>query len=315
MIKELSSNSRIIINSDIDGIISGLLLHNFCNCTIVGFTNSSDKVWLDLTKCSSIYDGVYIDMYVPYENTITIDQHIIAFDENHLNKIKSNKNKINPNIDNKRFLTPSTSYYKKYPFGTCHYIIALLGREAIDISSFDINKRKDNLFFKDLLLRADDAMNTSISKAFYKENAKEWWEWLLKYSNNSAIIDSLISYLYSLDTNKVNLIKSETTKVLIENLKCDRPDGGILQISENNSLLDSTKSYIKYISDFCGLNCFDLNLSLNEYKGQNIRIRLNENQKNELINSNRINGKYVFSYAFVKSIEKLEYFSYTTFDT
>ena len=50
MIEKLKQNNKIIINSDIDGVISGLLLTNFCNCEVVGFSNSADGVWLDTSK-------------------------------------------------------------------------------------------------------------------------------------------------------------------------------------------------------------------------------------------------------------------------
>jgi len=60
MISKLKINNKEIINTNIDGIISGLL-SNFCVCEVVDFSNSSDKVWLDVSKCSSIYGGVYVE--------------------------------------------------------------------------------------------------------------------------------------------------------------------------------------------------------------------------------------------------------------
>ena len=43
-------NQNVIINTDIDGILSGLILHNFLNCEIVGFSNSWDTVWYNKNK-------------------------------------------------------------------------------------------------------------------------------------------------------------------------------------------------------------------------------------------------------------------------
>lgn len=182
MIEKLKQNNRIIINSDIDGVISGLLLTNFCSCEVVGFSNSADRVWLDTSKCNSIYDGVYVDMFVPNEGTITIDQHIVAINKEHLERIKINTNKINPNIYNPRFLLPNSSYIKKYPFGTCHFIISTLCRHGINMSNICLRNPSGGLSFIDYLLRADDAMNTSLSR--YKTNAQEWWNWLFDYSQN-----------------------------------------------------------------------------------------------------------------------------------
>ena len=45
MLKEIfNRNPNIIINTDIDGILSGVILVKYCNCRIVGFTNSKDCV-------------------------------------------------------------------------------------------------------------------------------------------------------------------------------------------------------------------------------------------------------------------------------
>ena len=47
MLRELfAENKNIIINTDIDGILSGALLVKYLGCNIVGFTNSKDAVWL-----------------------------------------------------------------------------------------------------------------------------------------------------------------------------------------------------------------------------------------------------------------------------
>jgi len=310
MIEKLKQNNKIIINSDIDGVISGLLLTNFCNCEVVGFSNSIDKVWLDTSKCNSIYDGVYIDMYVPNESTITIDQHIVAINNEHFERIKINKNKINPNIYNPRFLLPNNSYIKKYPFGTCHFIISTLCRHQINLSNISFRKPNDGLSFIDFLLRADDSMNTSLSR--YKINAQEWWNWLFYYSNKSEIIKALTSYLYSIDIERATKIKTQITDILINQFKCDRPDGGIIQIiNEKGKLKQNALDYIQFISGLSNLKCFDLNISLKEFKGVNKRTRLSNSQQNELMLQNSINGEKVFSYAFVRTFDRDNYFSYT----
>jgi hypothetical protein len=310
LIEKLKQNNKIIINSDIDGVISGLLLTNFCNCEVVGFSNSADRVWLDTSKCNSIYDGVYIDMYVPNESTITIDQHIVAINNQHFERIKTNKNKINPNIYNPRFLLPNSSYTKKYPFGTCHFIISMLCRQDINLSSISFKNSSDGLMFIDYLLRADDAMNTSLFR--YKNNAKEWWNWLFDYSNKSKIIEAFTSYLYSINIERASKIKTQITDRLINQFKCDRPDGGIIQIiNEKGKLKQNALDYIQFISDLSNLNCFDVNFFLKEFKGANKRTRLTNNQQNELIFQNSVNGEKVFSYAFVKTFDNADYFSYT----
>ena len=90
MIELLKLNKKIIINSDIDGVLSGLLLHNFLDCEIVGFSNSDNTVWIDKSKVNTIYDAVYIDMFVSNPIVKCIDQHIVSVNSNHHNSIFQN---------------------------------------------------------------------------------------------------------------------------------------------------------------------------------------------------------------------------------
>ena len=47
MLRELfESNKNIVINSDIDGFLCGMVLQKYYGCRIVGFSDSRDKVWL-----------------------------------------------------------------------------------------------------------------------------------------------------------------------------------------------------------------------------------------------------------------------------
>ncbi|MDI3526354.1 MAG: hypothetical protein PWR03_537 [Tenuifilum sp.] len=309
---ELLRNKKIIINTDIDGVISGLLLTNYLDCEVVGFSNSSDKVWLDPDKCKNIFDAVYVDMFVANEDTISIDQHIIAVNNFHYELIIKNKNKINPNLFNPRFFIPSDSYKKKYPFGTCHFIISLLCKIGINLSNLNLDTNNSKLSFIDYLLRADDTMNTSLIK--YTKNAQDWWKWMIDFSNKSYIIYQIVNYLYSTNKVRANEIKQEISQMLITLFNCDRSDGGINQITnENGTLKSMVIDYINFISNISNLTCFDYNLKLKEIKGINKRIRITENQQNELIFNNTINGELVFSYAFVKTQNYSECFSYTVF--
>ncbi len=314
MLEKLKANNKIIINTDLDGILSGLFLHHFCNCEIVGFSNSIDSVWIDETKCKSIFHAVYIDLFVANSNVVCIDQHIISIDKQHHELLSKNANKINPNIDNPHFHLPNNSYYSKYPFGTIHYIIAQLEKSTIDLSNFDYNKTIENLNFKDYLLRADDAMKTTIDSN-YIENAQYWWKWLYQFSNNSKIIRDLTHYLVSLNPEKVTTIKTKISKKLKTSFDCDSSDGGINEIcNSNNKIKESAKNYFKFMADSCGLSRFDFDLNLTKISGTNKRISLTEIQKLDLIEHGKINDELVFSYAFVRSSNREENFSYTVLD-
>ena len=307
MIIDTLRRKNIIVNTDLDGIFSALILHNYLNCEIAGFCNSAEKVWIDSSKISSVYDGVYIDMFVQRADVICIDQHITAIDEEHCRAISALGTKFNPNLDHPRFHIPSTSYYLKYPFGTVHYIIACLERNGVEVNLQFDHLIQPNLFFKDLLLRADDTMQTTVESP-YKKNARTWWDWLKDYSHHGMTVTKLCDYLYSLTEADVTKKKTETTYLLKNTYHSDSPDGGFKHICGTNGFLqDKVKNYIQFLSTISGLGVFDLCIKLETHVGTTNRISLTSEQR-EKIKGMKSN---IFSYAFVRSEERAENFSYT----
>jgi len=312
MLELLRGNNKIIINSDIDGVLSGLILTNYANCEVVGFSNSDNTVWIDNSKANSIYNAVYIDMFVADNNVKCIDQHIVSVNEQHHRILNANQNKLNPNFDNPRFHLPNNSYYNKYPFGTIHYLIAVLESEGVRV---DLNFMYPvgQLYFIDLLLRADDAMKTTVDSN-YMANASSWWQWLMQKSGNARSINTMRQYLNTLNGIRVSSIKQTTTSILTNpaTFGCSSPDGGYKSIIDNRGkLLPKVVNYFNFIAQSSGLNCFDINLNLTPHIGRVNRVSLSNNQIAELINQNTINGEDIFSYAFVRSANRGENFSYT----
>ena len=308
----LSQNKKLIINSDIDGVLSGLLLSNFLNCEIVGFSNSDHTVWIDKSKVLSIYDAVYIDLFVAHPRVCCIDQHIVSVNERHHQLLKNNPRKVNPNFDNPRFHLPNHSYYNKYPFGTIHYLIAMLEAEGVKV---DLNWMNPvgSIKFIDYLLRADDAMQTTVDSN-YQANAASWWNWLAQKSGNAASIYSLRNYLANLNGVQVRAIKQTTTATLTHPslFACSSPDGGYKSIADpSGKLLPKVIQYIQFLAKSSGLTCFDLNLTLSPQVGRVNRLSLTPNQMEELIHQNSFNEESIFSYAFVRSANRGENFSYT----
>ena len=307
MLAALKNNSKIIVNTDIDGIFSALVLHNFLGCEIAGFCNSAETVWIDQSKIASIYDGVYIDMFVPRADVVCIDQHIVAVDEEHYRAIAALGTKFNPNLDNPRFHLPSSSYYLKYPFGTVHYIIAHLEKNGLNLDLQLDNLVGQNLLFKDLLLRADDTMQTTVSSP-YVQNAKDWWSWLKDFSEQGKTITQICDYLHSLNSADVAAKKTAATKLLKDLYHCDSPDGGFKNIGDKNGFLqEKVKKYIRFLAKISGLKVFDLEMKLEKKVGKAHRISLDTVLQSRLKTMNT----EIFSYAFVRSAARTENFSYT----
>lgn len=62
MLKELfERNKNIVINTDIDGFLSGMILQKYYGCRVVGFSDSRDKVWL-IPEVNDIDSPIYISI-------------------------------------------------------------------------------------------------------------------------------------------------------------------------------------------------------------------------------------------------------------
>ena len=311
-------NQKCIINTDIDGLFSGLLLHNFLNWEIVGFCDSKESIWFDRNRVNKISDCVFIDIFVFPENLKCIDQHIVSVDHSHFKKISSNANKLNTNLLNERSFLPDASYYKKYPFGTAHFIIAWLERNGLEVK-LDISKIvTKSILSIDLLLRADDAFKTS-TFSNYTENAAEWWDWLLDYSKYGIATNALTSYIENFRTERSKQEMENKKNAIAKLLQskpfyCDSPDGGFKEGSSigDGFLKTNVKEYFNFIANSVGLKCFNLNFSFTQLKGRAARTQLNESQLLQL--KDGVSEKNLFSYAFVRSSKRNHNFSFTLLD-
>lgn len=310
-----TKNQKCIVNTDLDGIFSGLILHNTLNWEIVGFCDSAESIWIDKNRCNNLKECTFIDMFVHPEDIRCIDQHIISVDEEHINLLSQNKNKLNPNLINKRSFLPNKSYYKKYPFGTVHFIIAWLERNGVNVEIDLLNNVSDDIKIADLLLRADDTFQTS-TYSNYVDNAQEWWLWLEKFSNKGKMTMKLKDYIFELKNKKTKTQLTKIKQTIADLLKskpfyCDSPDGGYKSETSLGSIFlkPNVKEYINFIADRANLNCFNLDFSFSILKGNAKRSSLTSMQMQNIKEGHF--DKNLFSYAFVRSNRKSNSFSYT----
>ena len=322
MLKELfEKNKNIVINTDIDGILSGALLVKYMGCQVVGFTNSKDRVWL-ADDYNDLYKHIYVDMFVTDDRTICLDQHIVAISEEHLENIKKSGNKYSPQIDGKKIFT-AKDYKEKYPFGTTQYIIASLEEEGISVILPDLNTLIDHseITVGDLIHRVDDAMASTLFN--YEKNAKNWWEWLKEKSNNATSICNLIDYLESIrkkskavidtDNNKhkakeykdhrkstVTDIKAKTKSFFKNNFNRNSGDGGFNEIIDKyGQLLPDFSKYIKTVFELLDCEDFILLPHYIAHTGRYCRTRWLPIFAKDFIENYTICGHKVFSYAFI----------------
>lgn len=311
IVELLRANNKIVVNTDIDGVFSGLILTTVLGCEVVGFSNSQDIVWIDQSRIKSIYDCVYIDMFVPDARAGCIDQHIVCVNPGHRDYFLGLGNKLNPNLDNPRYFLPNSSYYLKYPFGTCHYIIAQLESKGLKIP-IDLRNTAENLKVIDLILRADDAMGTTLA-SYYMDNARAWWGWLKNLSNDGAVTSSFIDYLRLVPPpNSQEKRRAIADKLQGAQFCCDSPDGGYKAIEDDRGdVKDKVKLYVRYLADSSRLRCFNLDMKLTPIRGRARRGTLSPDSLKELSSSGTVNREKVFSYAFVRTSNRPDSFSYT----
>jgi hypothetical protein len=310
-------NPNIIINTDIDGILSGVILVKYLDCKIVGFTNSKDTVWL-ADGFDDLYKHVYIDMFVTEPKALCLDQHIVAVNEEHQKEIIKSATKFSPQIDGNRIFT-DWGFKFKYPFGTVQYLIAVLESEGIKIELPPLNTPIPNSSIKvgDIIHRADDAMKSTMYA--YKENATKWWGWLKDKSRDARVIIDLIDYLEAIhediepDEGKrnteeykkklekyVEVIKASTKKYFSDNFSCRTGDGGFKNIvDEKGNLLSNILDYIKTIGSI--LDCKEITIPSHfiSHKGKYCRTRWLDIFEKDFLNDYTICGHKVFSYAFI----------------
>lgn len=237
MLKEIFSKNRdIIVNTDIDGFLCGLFLQKYFDCRIVGFSNSKKEIWI-IPEIPSIYDPVYIDLYVVNPRVVCIEQHIIAKDDAHLNKIKALGTKINPNLDRNR--TFEGDYYHKYPFGTIHYLLAQMEKEGINVALPDLQKivsyphDGNSTTLGHIIMRADDALHSTLSA--YRDNAIDWWEFLDGGNNLVSVLD-FVNFIDKCDRSQTDAYKRNIGN-FFKTAGCKGADGAFDSITDSDGNL------------------------------------------------------------------------------
>lgn len=306
--------THAIINTDLDGFLSGLLLHNFLGTEIVGFCDSGEYVWkkegVDWKDCT------FIDMFVVPKDIPTLCNHMIAVDTEHAEDLFRNGSKMNPNVD---VATRSfkESYTTKFSLATVHYIIAKL--EQFDhplIEKINLRNTAQGYRCIDVLLRADDVLNNTVHT--YRENSLFWWgkmQDIASIRDRGLFTKSLINYSNAIhrgdirkDVERFNRLFGNFVK---NRFNCDTPDGGYRGLNFGGTHLKGhTKSFVLFLSELLGLMPFPMTDELVVYKGEAHRTNLTTDDLED-IRYGEFRDQKLFSYAFVCRPSSENHFSYT----
>lgn len=286
-------DKKCVINTDLDGLLSGMLLQEFLNWEIVGFSSCcgkpDDNLWLK-NGCVDIKDYIFVDLPVAQKNISIIDQHFVSFENDSINRFNNCGNKVNPNIMRARVFK-NNDYVKKYPFGTVHFILASLERLNLLPKDFQIDFYKSfgNYDLADLFLRADRVIGNTYS---YTTNCIDWSNWMIEYGGEiSQKLFNIVKLEFS-DRHK----KEHVVEEKLQQFGCKGLDGecsNLFRIKDKDSL----NCYFKFLSksfEMKPLPLFDF-FSYDNLYGERIIIGNNNLEKiNQLLKQENL-----FSYAFV----------------
>ncbi len=295
MLKELfDKNKNIIINTDIDGFLCGMILQKYYGCKVVGFSNSRETIWVS-PEIKDIYSPIYVDLFVKKPNVVCIEQHIIAFNRQHHNEILGYGTKINPNIDRERTFVGDmqSDYFHKYPFGTVHYLIALMAKEGVQVELPDLSKeytyKGAHCTIGHVILRADDALYSTLSP--YRANALDWWEWLGQFDSDA--ISQLRQYVDSCNIKKAHDYKMMVGK-FFKAFECDGADGAFNNIADDSgNIFGKVLVYSKTIGKMMGID-LEIPTKYIIHKGV-YQISLSRSNTN----MNILRSPNLYSYAFI----------------
>lgn len=286
-------NRKCVINTDLDGLLSGMLLQEFLNWEVVGFSSccgkETDDLWLK-EGCSALSDYVFVDLPVATPNIAIIDQHFVAFDDESVARFNNCDNKINPNIMRGRVFTHN-DYVRKYPFGAVHFILASLERLNLLPQTFvmDFNKRLGNYDLADLFLRADRVIGNTCS---YTPNCLDWCNWIMEYGGN--VSKSLFNLVKAEHADRLS--KERCVEQDLRQLGCNGLDGECSNLFRAKDV-DRLTDYFAFLSDAFSMRPLPLFefVSYGNLWGERLIL---ERYTSEQI-SNLLKQDDLFSYAFV----------------
>lgn len=284
-------NQQCIINADLDGILSGMILQKYLGWRIVGFSSCSgspsDELWVmspgvNLVKC------VFVDLPVALKSVHTIDQHFVSYDSDSVNRYNCCGNKLNPNSMRGRCYI-NGDYCRKYPFGTVHFIIACL--EHLGIINGNIIKNKTNGAYDslDLLLRADGVIKNTYT---YTPNCFDWCNWMMQLGGETTShIFSVAKNEYIERYNRIGSVEKD-----LSSLGCCRKDGDCSNLVRKNDI-ERLQTYMHFLSQWFGMPEINVSKcsSVNLLTGKRLPISPHTPLETR--------EKTVFSYAFVNANE------------
>ncbi len=160
---------KMIVSSDLDGLLSGALLSWLLDWKVIGFYDA-ENIWV-LFDHTDILGGeyVFVDHDICRREVISIGHHMLQYNPDIPVPAyaEPDARHVNPNLI--RGFNADQHFDKKYPFATIHFLLCCYNAWG-NLASYRIPRE-----FLPLLLHVDSPMRSAVD---YDENVLEWLDWL-----------------------------------------------------------------------------------------------------------------------------------------
>jgi len=160
-----------IINPDIDGVLSALILHYEFGWPVIGFYDTKTISISDESYGDYFLDGklnlekiVWTDLDMSFPGARSIGQHVVNWDSPIEDDIQALHNSINPNLHEGWHRGGNVRYRDKYPFGTAQYLSYILSDKINELA-------KDNRLLEGLMWMPDGG---AWSLGNFALNCRDW---------------------------------------------------------------------------------------------------------------------------------------------
>jgi hypothetical protein len=221
-------NPGQVINPDIDGILSALLLHKHFGWPVIGYYDTK-KISISREVANVYFLGgkldlsriVWTDLDISIPGAQSIGQHIVNWDDLAIDDIYALSASINPNLHDGWFRSGQIRYKDKYPFGTAQYVAFLLDSE--------LNQRARDSKLLEGLMWMPDGGAWSLSN--FEKNCIDW--------ATNFLLDGALSYSALDESALVRSLVENTQKFLASKL----PELTWSKTSQPNLVLPSGGGY------------------------------------------------------------------------
>ncbi|KKS37640.1 MAG: hypothetical protein A3G49_01850 [Candidatus Sungbacteria bacterium RIFCSPLOWO2_12_FULL_41_11] len=174
-------DQKCILSPDSDGLLCGLFMSYYLDWKIHGFY---DGKILAVKQGTDIEDCIFLDMEIFRPNIRSVGQHMVMYDKKDLPPNWNNFKKC-ISANNLRDYDFKNNFKLKYPFGTIHILLSILGQNRnIPIPKSAISP----------LLYTDGTFKSQFN---YPENCLSWLNFLGAGSSNNPLQRVFLNKHYS----------------------------------------------------------------------------------------------------------------------